>query len=148
MSGWEELVRSHDLKPHPEGGFFKEMYRSSSLTTIYFLLPPKAHSRWHVVHDLDEVWHLYSGTVNVAIYDPVSRKLEVKTLSSLNDRVAVVPAGCWQAAWPADEHDFSFVGCTVAPPFDFKKFSFVGDLQGHSLHFEPNAALHHLANKL
>src|SRR5215207_4591806 len=67
------LIAALDLRPHPEGGFYREVYRSAdrvtladargeraALTTIYFLLPAGSHSRWHVVAS-DEVWHLYEG---------------------------------------------------------------------------------------
>ena len=69
----DELIALLDLRPHPEGGFYREVFRSASrittgdargvraaLTTIYFLLPGGTHSRWHQV-DSDEVWHFYEG---------------------------------------------------------------------------------------
>lgn len=137
----DELIKSLDLEKHPEGGYFREIYRSgnrvlpdddrehrSALTTIYFMLASGDRSRWHVVAS-DEVWHHYEGDVlELLIIDPKSMVLERRLLGPLGGDVRpihVVPAGCWQAARPTGE--YTLVGCTVGPGFDFADFAMIGD---------------------
>lgn len=139
-----ELVARLRLVPHPEGGFYREVYRSptsvraggrdrAAVTTIYYLLVRGGHSRWHVVA-ADEVWHFYAGEpLELHTYDPVTGKADRTVLGPLSNPnaqpVAVVPAGIWQAAAPLGA--FALVGCTVAPGFDFADFRFVSDLEEH-----------------
>jgi predicted cupin superfamily sugar epimerase len=125
-----EVIRLLDLKPHPEGGHFREMFRDSRMvaggraasTAIYFLLARGQRSHWHRV-DAVEVWHHYAGApLALQIVDGAARV----TLTLGADLAAgqrpqgVVPAGAWQAAEPLG--DWSLVGCTVAPAFDFSGF--------------------------
>ena len=143
MNDWiQTLIRKFDLKEHPEGGYFIESYRSSEIlsrsalparykgdrsfsTAIYFLLPSGAVSRLHRIAS-DEVWHFYlGGPLEILQIDPNGRM--EKTI--LGQDVAAgqklqhaVPAGCWFGARPAESSAFSFVGCTVAPGFDFADF--------------------------
>ncbi len=129
-------LQSHlGLLPHPEGGFYREVYRSTAcvslpvgtprnaLTTIFFLLPEGEVSRWHQV-DADEVWHFYEGEpMELLSFDPVSRECRVVNLGPVAfnmQPVHVVPAGWWQAARPLGA--YSLVGCTVAPGFEFSGF--------------------------
>lgn len=138
----EELVRLYDLQPHPEGGFFKEGFRDNGVipqkalppyfkgnrnfsTAIYFLLPEGAKSRLHRIAS-DEVWHFYLGDpMTVA---QISPKGEVEKIVLGQDVKAgqrvqhVVPQGYWFGAYPNSGSRFSFVGCTVAPGFDFADF--------------------------
>jgi predicted cupin superfamily sugar epimerase len=132
-----ELLRDLDLQPHPEGGHFRELFRShlrvrpdraeddrSALTTIYFLLASGERSRWHRV-TADEAWHFYEGDpLELLWLDPGGRRLHRVLLGPVGDGrepVHVVPAGCWQAARPTGA--FSLVGCTVGPGFEFEDFS-------------------------
>ena len=138
------LVRLLDLAPHPEGGRFAEVFRSArpvrgggergdatraALTTIYFLLTAGEHSRWHRV-EADEVWHHHEGApLELLWVDAERRTLHRATLGPVDDAgtrpVAVVPAGCWQAARATGPH--TLVGCTVAPGFDFADFALLDD---------------------
>lgn len=137
----EQLIRELQLQPHPEGGFYREIYRSgvqvqpldgrdrrAALTTIYFLLPAGAHSRWHRVSS-DEVWHLYEGgPLELLIADPSARAFQSIVLTQPSVQagpVYTVPAGWWQAAKPRG--DYALVGCTVGPGFEFADFSFLRD---------------------
>ena len=132
------LIRRFDLKPHPEGGFFSETYRStarvcradgsarSASTAIYYLLCDGAHSAWHRIKS-DEVWHFYAGEpLNVHVLDEAGRLITHTLGNALThpDAVfqAVVPAGLWFAAECADPATFALVGCTVAPGFEFSEF--------------------------
>lgn len=136
----DELIRRFDLKPHPEGGFFSETYRSAGLvsrddgstetrsasTAIYYLLCDGAHSAWHRIKS-DEVWHFYAGEpLNVHVLDEAGHLVTHRLGNALthSDAVfqAVVPAGLWFAAECADPATFALVGCTVAPGFEFSEF--------------------------
>jgi hypothetical protein len=121
-----DTIRRLGLTPHPEGGYYRETFRSpltldlpdgrrrSASTAIHYLLPPGARSAWHRVAS-DEVWHHYGGGVLRLHLLGVG----TRTLDSSNPQV-VVPAGTWQAAEP--ERDGVLCGCTVAPGFDFADF--------------------------
>ena len=130
-----ELISQLRLEPHPEGGYFREIFRSAkqvqplderparaALTTIYFLLVKGQHSRWHRVAS-DEAWHFYEGDPLelwwISQDDAVHEEVLASGVSGAQP-ACVVPAGCWQAARPRG--DFSLVGCTVGPGFDFQDF--------------------------
>ncbi|MEI6322618.1 MAG: cupin domain-containing protein [bacterium] len=134
----EEFIARLGLKPHPEGGFFVESFRSpleqtlpdgrvrAASTAIYFLLPCGAFSAWHRVSS-DEVWHFYDGDPLGLITLNREGILENATLgreiASGQRPQFVVPAGVLQAAKPLNgEYGYSLVGCTVAPGFDFNDF--------------------------
>ena len=133
-----ELIRELRLEPHPEGGYFREVFRSpqkvkplderperSALTTIHFLLLKGQHSSWHRVAS-DEAWHFYEGDPLVVhwIDDGDGVHEEVLASGPGNGRpLCVVPAKCWQAAKPRGE--YSLVGCTVGPGFDFRDFEMI-----------------------
>ena len=135
------LARDLGLKPHPEGGYFREVFRSrqqvspangrglrAALTTIEFLLPEGGISRWHQV-DSDEVWHFYEGApLELWTLPPGLGKLRRHLLGPLyagGRRHQTVPAGWWQAA--RNTSGFSLVGCTVGPGFDFADFRLAAD---------------------
>lgn len=151
-SSAQDLVTSLGLAPHPEGGWYREIHRSSlsvqaargvrsAVTTIHYLLEAHQLSRWHVVKS-DEIWHFEAGSpLELIAYDPRSRALQRHKLGRLeegNVPVAVIEAGVWQAARSLGEH--SLVGCTVGPGFDFEDFRFVSALPGHEAHFQGELA--------
>jgi uncharacterized protein len=120
------VVRRLGLLPHPEGGFYRETFRSPDLlslpdgrvraasTAIYYLLPPGSFSAWHQVAS-DEVWHHYAGgPLRLYLLGEDEHRLDP------DHPQAVVPAGVWQAAEPVGEA--VLCGCTVAPGFDFADF--------------------------
>jgi predicted cupin superfamily sugar epimerase len=142
-----ELVRKLGLQPHPEGGWYREIYRSptrvetargvrSALTTIYYLLEQGQLSRWHVVQ-ADELWHFYAGVpLELLEYDSVGRRFARHVLGPVGGAtaVAVIPTGVWQAARSLGA--YSLVGCTVGPGFEFADFQFVADLPAHADHLK------------
>jgi predicted cupin superfamily sugar epimerase len=147
----KDVIQSLGLAPHPEGGWYREIYRStdrvqrgsqtrSATTAIYFLLEHQQLSRWHVV-DADEIWHFYGGApLELLAYDPRARELkrEVLHFSGVEAcQVGVIPAGVWQAARTLGQSPgkYSLVGCTVSPGFEFSGFRFVSDLPDHRGHF-------------
>jgi predicted cupin superfamily sugar epimerase len=125
-----------DLTEHPEGGRFREVFRSpkvvitedgetrSALTHIYFSLNPGEVSRFHRVSS-DEVWNLYRGTgLRLYTWDGTVTPPSSVTLSAETDCFChVVPAGTWQAAEPLS--DAVLVGCSVAPGFEFTDFELI-----------------------
>jgi len=142
------LIDKLDLKPHPEGGSYREIYRSServqtargarsAITAIYYLLEGNQVSRWHLV-EADEIWHFYEGSpLELLAYNPETRALLCSVLGNTSDdhkRVAVIRKGIWQAARSLG--DFSLMGCNVGPGFDFEDFRLVANLSGHRAHFE------------
>jgi len=142
----QQLVKQYGLQPHPEGGWYKETYRSNEYipanalpskfggdrafsTAIYFLLEHNDFSAFHRIKS-DEMWHFYEGTaLNIYVIDPAGN-FELITLGKNftygETFQAVVKAGNWFAAQPADPEGFCFVGCTVAPGFDFKDMELAG----------------------
>jgi hypothetical protein len=120
------LIDTLALQPHPEGGWYRQIYKSAetvtrhadganrtSLTTIYFLLDAGSVSRRHRVKS-DEVWHFYEGDALELTIDGTPVILDV------THRVHVVPANVWQSARPLGA--YALVGCTVGPGFEFEDF--------------------------
>lgn len=134
---WHTLISTLALQPHPEGGYYREVFRSekavgyragerSALTSILYLLAEGAFSAWHRI-DADEAWYFHKGNgLKLHVLHPDGR-LETHHLGDpLVDpqavMQAVVPAGCWFAAEPASPQDYALVGCAVAPGFEFSGF--------------------------
>jgi uncharacterized protein len=125
----KEVISLLDLKPHPEGGYFRETFRDCRLvdqdraasTAIYFLLD-RSRSAWHRV-DAAEAWHWYAGAPLALFIADASgaRTLRLGCDLAAGERPqAVVAAGLWQAAESLG--DWTLVGCTVAPGFSFAGF--------------------------
>jgi uncharacterized protein len=123
----QQLIESLALAPHPEGGWFRQVYRSedrvtrqsdgadrSALTTIYFVLVEGISSAWHRVQS-DEAWHFYEG-------DPLELLIrgEDPVVLDAEHRIHVVPARAWQSARTLGA--YTLVGCTVGPGFQFEDF--------------------------
>jgi len=130
------------LEPHPEGGYFRQTYRSEVViaraalpagftgarvasTAIYFLLEGKNFSAFHRLRS-DEVWHFYAGgPLIVDVIEPTGKYSLIRLGRDLDAGEvpqALVPAECWFASHVADWKSFAVVGCTVAPGFDFEDF--------------------------
>jgi predicted cupin superfamily sugar epimerase len=125
-----EIIARLQLTPHPEGGHFRETFRDSrcdadgrsASTAIYFLLARGERSHWHRV-DAAEVWHYYAGdTLTLQIADESgARTVRLgPDLAAGDTPQAIVPARAWQAA--ESNGDWTLVGCTVAPGFEFAHF--------------------------
>ena len=133
------LIKEFDLQPHPEGGYFREPYRAQGIikkqvlpptfkgdrnysTTVYFLLPKRSKSRLHRLPS-DEVWHFYlGGPLKLIIINKEGAVEEITlghNVQAGHKLQYVVPAGLWFGSYPAKGTAYSFVGCTVAPGFDF-----------------------------
>ncbi len=140
-----EIVQALDLKPHPEGGFFKETYRSigeiqndslgehyignrNYCTGIYFLLTSENFSAFHRIKQ-DEMWHFYKGST--LTLHSISPKGHYQKISIGNDLSRgevpqyVVPGGYWFGAEIEDNNAYALVGCTVSPGFSFDDFELI-----------------------
>jgi len=139
-----ERIERLRLASHPEGGFFREFFRSTlhvqpadgrgaraALTVIHFLLPEGAHSRWHVVRS-DEQWtHLEGAPLELLVLAPGAREVTCVRLGPFAQGCVptfVVPSGAWQAARPTGA--FALSTCTVGPGFEFADFQMVAELPG------------------
>lgn len=138
----QRLIERFGLRPHPEGGFFRQVYRSSAQlqhpgvpsghpatraagTLIYFLLAAPEFSAFHRVRWTDEIWHFYAGTPLELHLIHADGRYEMRVLSNElthGEPSSVVGAGTWQAARVAGGSGFSFCGCSVAPGFEFADF--------------------------
>ena len=128
----DEIIATLHLQPHPEGGHFAETFRDgttdasgrSRSTAIYFLLRRGERSHWHRV-DAVEIWHFHAGApLRLSIATAAGAQVETITLGADLAKgqrpQGIVPAHCWQAAESLG--DWTLVGCTVAPGFDFAGF--------------------------
>ena len=142
MNSIQKIINTLNLKPHPEGGYFTETYRSvgeikqDSLDTnyqgkrnfstcIYFLLTSNKFSAFHRIKQ-DEIWHFYDGAP-IKIYvisetGNISTQLIGRNFDKEEVPQFVVPGGCWFAAEVINENNYSLVGCTVSPGFSFDDF--------------------------
>ncbi len=138
----KEIVQRLTLIPHPEGGYYKETYRSQGsipnavlapsitgdrnyCTAIYFLLSHTNFSAFHRIQQ-DETWHHYDGGtlyVHVIHPDGTYQRFHLgKNFDQGEEPQFTVPAGCWFASSVANKNEYALVGCTVAPGFDFADF--------------------------
>ncbi len=133
----QTLIAELHLEPHPEGGYYREIFRSerlvlvdgkhtvrTALTSIYFLLEAGQQSRWHRV-EADEVWsHLEGDVLELYSFDADAAQGTISRLGPYaagTESTRVIPAGIWQAARPLGA--YTLVTCSVGPGFDFIDFS-------------------------
>jgi predicted cupin superfamily sugar epimerase len=138
----EDIIYRYGLQPHPEGGYFKETYRSDEKikkealgesysgdrncsTCIYFLLTSDKFSAFHRIKQ-DEIWHFYEGAplrIHMITEDGEYSEVVVgRYLEAGEEPQYVVKGGVWFAVEVLEDNSFSFVGCTVSPGFDFQDF--------------------------
>jgi len=120
-----EIIALLDLAPHPEGGWYRQTFRDTvgpeargASTAIYFLLEAGQESRWHRV-DAAEVWHYYAGAPLLLTIGGDEHRLG-SDLAAGERPQAIAPVGDWQKARSLG--DWTLVGCTVAPGYDFAGF--------------------------
>ena len=138
----ETLITKLNLSKHPEGGWFKEVYRSDEIikkndlpsrfngdrcfsTSIYYLLEGKIFSAFHKIKS-DETWHFYSGSSLTLIIIDESGNLNEIQIGNNTEKDEyfqyTVLQSCWFAAMLNDQNSFALVGCTVSPGFDFNDY--------------------------
>ncbi len=142
LKSFDYWIEKLQLQPHPEGGYFNEIYRSAETvssdslperyntehsfsTSIYFLLKSGQCSKFHRLQS-DEIWHFYYGSpVRLYQISPEGNYSELllgNDPEKRHDLQLVIKAGSWFAAEPVERESYSLVGCTVAPGFDFNDF--------------------------
>jgi predicted cupin superfamily sugar epimerase len=142
MSITNQLIQKYNLEPHPEGGWYKQTYKSNEeipadalperfgasrafSTAIYFLLEKGNFSAFHRIKS-DECWHFYAGDTLLIYIIEQTGELKIISLGSNYEKGQsfqyVVPADCWFASCPASGSEYCFVGCTVSPGFEFEDF--------------------------
>ncbi|MSR57875.1 MAG: cupin domain-containing protein [Planctomycetaceae bacterium] len=142
MTKAQDWIEGLQLQPHPEGGYFRETYRSPETiarqhlpprfsgdrafaTAIYFLLQGDDFSALHRIKQ-DEIWHFYEGcSLTIRVIDPGGDLSSIRLGRDARAREvpqAVVRAGCLFGARVNDPRSYALVGCTVAPGFDFADF--------------------------
>lgn len=135
-------IEKLNLRRHPEGGWFRETYRSAELieqdalpeafsgerncsTGIYYLLEEHDFSAFHRIKS-DEIWHFYTGTSAVEIFYIERRRLKSQKLGNDFDKEElfqfVLPGNTWFAAQLTDKSGYALVGCTVSPGFNFEDY--------------------------
>ena len=128
MSEAAAIIARLGLQPHPEGGHYREIHRAagegrSAITSIYYLLAAGERSHWHRI-DATEIWHWYAGAPLLLSVSGDGMAIERHVLGAQLDLgqrpQAIVPPHAWQAAEP--QGDWSLLGCTVGPGFDFAGF--------------------------
>jgi predicted cupin superfamily sugar epimerase len=135
MKTKEYWVKQLEMLEHPEGGYYKETFRSeenvtnrngdtrSASTGIYFMLTSENFSAFHKIES-DELFHFYAGStmsVNIIHVNGEFEVIKVGAELEKGERLqAVIPAGAWFASCVEKENEYALVGCTVAPGFDFQ----------------------------
>lgn len=134
MQTIDSLLSDLQLLPHPEGGFYREMYRSptmvnsdglvqkSAYTSIYYLLSGHDFSSWHRIKS-DETWYFHGGCDVIIYFFDEYKSLQTIQLG-LDSKClqATIPANTWFAAKPINQNSFCLVSCAVAPGFEFADF--------------------------
>lgn len=130
----DDIIAHLNLAPHPEGGFYRETWRATGPgraagTAIYFLLRGQDRNRWHKV-DAGEIWHFYAGAplvLSIAADDsgPARDHVLGTDLTTGQRPQILVPPDHWQMA--RSTGDFTLVGCTVSPGFEFDRFTLAPD---------------------
>ena len=134
MQDIKAVIDSLGLEPHPEGGFYREMHRASSLikeangnsknaySSIYYLLSGHDFSAWHRIHS-DETWFFHLGCdIAIHYFDSKNSLAAVQIGLESMQFQATVPAGTWFAAKPVRAESFCLVSCVVGPAFTFTEF--------------------------
>jgi hypothetical protein len=139
-------IEKLNLEKHPEGGWFKEVYRASEIlseqalsgnfsgarnisTSIYYLLENDDFSAFHRIKS-DEIWHFYTGSSSIEIIYIEQGKIQKQFLGNEPDKNQnlqfVVPKNTWFAARLSEQKGYALVGCTVSPGFHFDDFELAG----------------------
>ena len=134
MQDMNAVIESLQLKPHPEGGFYREMHRASSLvkeangstknaySSIYYLLSGNDFSAWHRIQS-DETWFFHLGCdIAIHYFDSQNKLAMVQIGPESMQFQTTIPANTWFAAKPIDAESFTLISCIVAPAFTFTEF--------------------------
>lgn len=132
MVSKEFLIDKYEMKPHPEGGFYKEIQRGESTidlnfgtrnlhTSIYFLIDGDNFSAFHKIRS-DEYWFFHLGSaIDIHVIDEMGL-YQVHRLGEEDNFQLLIKSNCWFAAELVDKSSFALVSCVVVPGFDFADF--------------------------
>ena len=123
MSVVKSIIKLHKMAPHPEGGYYAEVFKSKDVSQIYFLLEGHQHSHWHRITK-NEILHFYSGDT-LSVFISKDGKSSVTKILGHNiekdeNNHLIIKAGSWFSM--KSNGKYSLIGCTVAPAFDYKDF--------------------------
>ena len=123
LNNSNEIIKKLEMIPHPEGGHYKETYRNDNFSLIYYLLKNGEKSHWHRLNK-NEILHFYSGDPLKVLMSKDGVTVEEITLDKeVNNGHFwhyVIKAGTW--FYMKSKGEYSLIGCTVSPPFDYKDF--------------------------
>ena len=124
LNNGDEIIKKLEMIPHPEGGYFKESYRDKNVSLIYYLLKKNEKSHWHRLTK-NEILHFYNGgplKVLTSIDEvTVTEIILDKEINKGHLLHYVIKAGTWFSM--ESQGEYSLIGCTVAPPFDYDDFT-------------------------
>ena len=123
MSDSDEIIEKLKMISHPEGGYFKESYRNENVSLIYYLLKKNEKSHWHRLTK-NEILHFYDGDPLKLLISKNGKNIKEIILNNKNNNGQIfhyiVKAGTWFSM--ESQGEYSLIGCTVAPPFDYDDF--------------------------
>jgi len=119
MNNSDEIIKKLQMKPHPEGGHFKESYRDNNISLIYYLLKKNEKSHWHRLKK-NEILHFYVGDPLLVYLSKNGINIQKIILDNNENKLShfVIKSGTWFSM--ETKGDYSLIGCTVAPPFDYE----------------------------
>ncbi len=123
----QDYIRQLGLQPHPEGGYYRQLYGNDNtgtkdISTIYYMLTAKDISAFHCLHGVVEIWYYHAGrALNIYVID-ADGILHTHKLSPQGEMQVIIYPGQWFAAEIPSHEEFSLVGCAVAPAFTFDNF--------------------------
>ena len=121
MNNGDKIIKKLQMMPHPEGGYFKESYRDNNISLIYYLLKKNEKSHWHRLKK-NEILHFYDGDPLIVYLSKNGVTVQEIILDNNKDASShfVIKSGTWFSM--KSKGNYSLIGCTVAPPFDYDDF--------------------------
>ena len=121
MDNGDKIIKKLEMMPHPEGGHFKESYRDNNISLIYYLLKKNEKSHWHRLKK-NEILHFYDGDPLIVYLSKDGVAVQEIILDNNKDASShfVIKSGTWFSM--KSQGNYSLIGCTVAPPFDYNDF--------------------------
>ena len=116
MTDIKSIIKYHNMKPHPEGGYYAEVFKSKDVSHIYFLLEKHQYSHWHRITK-NETLHFYSGSPLLIYTSKDGEKFQINEIGLKNNFIFTIKKNTWFAMKSSGV--YSLIGCTVAPAFEF-----------------------------
>ena len=116
MTDIKSIIKYHKMIPHPEGGYYAEVFKSKDVSHIYFLLEKHQYSHWHRITK-NETLHFYSGSPLLIYTSKDGEKFQINEIGLKNNFIFTIKKNTWFAMKSSGV--YSLIGCTVAPAFKF-----------------------------